>query len=161
MKNYNLTIYKPKKNFVLDSFIDEFSNISDTEPLMTEVGDSIIMIFGSDVDLVDLATVLSSILFDTCYGYTLVEIVNDYAAFFPMENFVSLGLNDAPNEFSKGNKPFLGILKSDNLTKVYSVINEGESETDLDLILEKISSKGISSLTSIEKELLQNFSKQN
>jgi hypothetical protein len=87
--------------------------------------------------------------------------VNDYAAFFPMENFVSLGLNDAPNEFSKGNKPFLGILKSDNLTKVYSVINEGESETDLDLILEKISSKGISSLTSIEKELLQNFSKQN
>jgi len=161
MKNYNLTIYKPKKNFELVSFLDEFSNVSDTEPLMADVGDSIIMIFGSDVDLADLATFISSILFDRCYGYTLVEIVNEYAAFLPIENFVSLGLNDVPNEFSKSKKPFLGILKSDNLTKVYSVIKEGESETDLDLILEKISKKGIESLTSIEKELLHNFSKQN
>jgi hypothetical protein len=66
-----------------------------------------------------------------------------------------------PKDLQKSRKPFLGILKSDNLTKVYSHIREGESETDLDLILEKISNKGITSLTTIEKELLKNFSKQN
>jgi len=161
MKNYNLTIYQAKSKFDTDSFFEEFSEVSDTEPLVTKVGDSAIMIFGSEVELLDLATFLTSILGHLCYGFTLVELSENYAAFFPMDNFNDLGLDDMPKDLQKSRKPFLGILKSDSLTKVYSHIREGESETDLDLILEKISNKGITSLTTIEKELLKNFSKQN
>ena len=161
MKNYNLTIYQANSKFDTDSFFEEFSEVSDTEPLVTKVGDSIIMIFGSEVEMIDLATYLPSVLGGLCYGFTLVELSENYAASFPMDNFNDLGLDDMPKDLQKSRKPFLGILKSDNLSKVYSHIREGESETDLDLILEKISNKGITSLTTIEKELLKNFSKQN
>jgi hypothetical protein len=160
MKNYNLTIYQASKKFNIDSFFEDFSEVSDTEPLVTTVGDSTIMIFGSDVELLDLSTFLSSILGHLCYGFTLVELGDTYAAFFPMDNFNDLGLNDIPDNFKKSKKPFLGILKGDNLNKIYSQIREGESETDLDLILEKISKKGITSLTTIERGLLDKYSKQ-
>lgn len=161
MKNYNLTIYQANKKFEVDSFFEEFSEVSDTEPLVTKVGDSTIMIFGSEVEMLDLATFLTSVLGDLCYGFTLVELTDSYAAFFPMDNFNDLGLDDVPKDFQKTRKPFLGVLKTENLTKIYSHTREGESETDLDLILEKISNKGMSSLTIVEKELLKNFSKQN
>lgn len=161
MKNYNLTIYQTNKKFDVNSFFDELSEVSDTEPLLTKVGDCTIMIFGSEVEILDLSTFITSLLQDVCYGFTLNELSDSYAAYFPVDNFNDLGLNDVPNSFKQSKKPFLGLLKSDNLTKVYSHIREGESETDLDLILEKISKKGISSLTTIERNLLDNYSKQN
>lgn len=161
MKNYNLTIYQANKKFEVDSFFEEFSEVSDTEPLVTKVGDSTIMIFGSEVEMLDLATFLTGVLGHLCYGFTLVELADTYAAFFPMDNFNDLGLDDMPKDLQKSRKPFLGVLKTNNLTKIYSQATEGKSETDLDLILEKISNKGITSLTIVEKELLKNFSKQN
>jgi hypothetical protein len=46
-------------------------------------------------------------------------------------------------------------LKSDNLTKDLFTNEEGSSEDNLDAILDKISNKGIDSLTIVEKELLK------
>lgn len=161
MKNYNLTIYQANKKFDVDSFFEEFSEVSDTEPLVTRVGDSTIMIFGSEVETLDLATFLTGVLGHLCYGFTLLELGDTYAAFFPMDNFNDLGLDDMPKNLQKSRKPFLGVLKTDNLTKIYSQATEGDSENNLDAILEKISSRGMESLTTMEKELLKNFSKQN
>lgn len=161
MKNYNLTIYQANKKFDIEPFFEELSEVSDTEPLVTRIGDSTIMIFGSEVEMLDLSTFLTGIIQGKCYGFTLVELTDTYAAYFPMENFNDLGLDDVPKDFHKSKKPFLGVLKSENLTKVYSQATEGASENNLDAILEKISSKGIDSLTMVEKELLNNFSKQN
>jgi hypothetical protein len=78
-----------------------------------------------------------------------------------MDNFNDLGLDDMPKNLQKSRKPFLGVLKTDNLTKIYSQATEGDSENNLDAILEKISNRGMESLTTMEKELLKNFSKQN
>lgn len=161
MKNYNLTIYQTNKKFDIESFFEDLSEVSDTEPLVTKVGDATIMIFGSEIETLDLSTFLTGILQGVCYGFTFVELGEIYTAYFPMENFNDLGLDDIPKEFHKSKKPFLGVLKSDNLTKIYSQTTEGSSEDNLDAILDKISNKGIDSLTIVEKELLKNFSKQN
>jgi hypothetical protein len=38
MKNYNLTIYQANKKFDIESFFEDLSEVSDTEPLVTKVG---------------------------------------------------------------------------------------------------------------------------
>ena len=79
MKSYNLTIFDAKSEFNLETFYEEFAQVSDTEPLETKLGKNYVLIFGTDVELLDLSTFISSILFDNVGGYFLTEITSDVA----------------------------------------------------------------------------------
>jgi len=77
-----------------------------------------------------------------------------------LDNFLELGLDDIPADFLKTKKPFLGVLKGDNLKKLSLRNQKKDSLTDIDSILDKISKNGIKQLTSIEMDILNNFSKK-
>ena len=160
MTNYNLTIHQVNESFNLDFFYEDFSLVCDSEPLTTSVGDSFILYFSSDVDIIELSTFICGALLDSCYGFTLNEFSEKVSMFFPLSNFLDLGLDDIPAEFLNANKPFLGVLKGDNLKKLSLRNQKKDSLTDIDSILDKISKNGIKQLTSSEMDILNNFSKK-
>lgn len=167
MKNYNLTVFETNSQFELSSFYEDFSQVADTEPLHSKLGKTYLFIFGTDVDLLDLATFITSITHNLCIGYLLTEITNDVAAYLPMEKFQNLTLSsDGLSKQSKksSKERILAILKHENLHKVYAnvgnkVYNQPvEINYDLDFILDKIANSGMNSLTSGERNFLDNFS---
>jgi hypothetical protein len=162
MKNYNLTIFQPNKSFDLTTFYDTFSEVSDTEPFMSKIGDTMVLIFGSEVELPDLSMYLRMELEKLCYGFTLLEISASYVAYFPMKTFCDFGLENDDNKI-KSKQPILAALNPENLNHRYSVQKGQESLeiTDIDTILEKITKSGIKSLTVNETKILNNFSKNN
>lgn len=160
MTNYNLTIHQVNGSFNLESFYDDFSLVCDSEPLTTSVGRSFILYFSSDVDIIELSSFICGALLDSCYGFTLNEFSEKVSMFFPLSNFLDLGLDDMPAEFLKTKKPFLGVLKGDNLKKLSLRNQKKDSLTDIDSILDKISKNGIKQLTSSEMDILNNFSKK-
>jgi len=68
MTNYNLTIHQVNKTFNLESFYDDFSLVCDSEPLTTKIGDSFILYFSSDVDIIELSTFICGVLMDFTFG---------------------------------------------------------------------------------------------
>lgn len=167
MKSYNLTIFETTKGFDLSSFYEDFSQVSDTEPLKTKLGNSYVFIFGTDVELLDLATFISGVLFDNCTGYLLTEITTNIVAYLPMKNFIGLSLT--PEKVGHESLPddkTLAIMKSDSLNSFYTSnievyngepINPIELDFNLDTILDKIAKNGITSLTKDERNFLDNF----
>ena len=171
MKNYNLTVFDVSTKFDLASFFQEFSQVSDTEPLYSKLGKNYIFIFGSDIELVDLSTFITSITYELSMGFTITEINSDFVAYLPLEKFENLTL-DFNNFKDKGKKmskeKLLAIMNSENLNKVYANSNvfsktnkQIKIEYDLDGILDKIANTGISSLTNEERNYLDNYSIKN
>jgi hypothetical protein len=169
MKSYNLTVLETKSGFNLETFYENFAQVSDTEPLETNLGRSYVFIFGTDVELLDLSTFISSILYDTAGGYFLTEITTDVVAYMPMSKFSKLTLTpeDVKSLGKKqGDKKILAIMKSENLSQMYANAT-GQPTTikkdvtvnyDLDMILEKIAKSGINTLTANERNFLDNYS---
>lgn len=168
MKNYSLTIFETSNKFELDSFFEDFSQVCDTDPFYSKLGKSYFIIFGSEVDLVDLSAFISSTVFEFCVGFTITEINSNLAAFFPIEKFekLTLDFHNFKNKGAKmGKEKLLAILNPESLNKVYANndfttknSNKVEIEYHLDSILEKIAKTGISSLTEGERNFLDNYS---
>jgi len=169
MKSYNLTVFETKSGFDLETFYEEFAQVSDTEPLETKLGKNYVFIFGTDVELLDLSTFISSILYDTAGGYFLTEITTDVVAYMPMSKFANLTLTpeDVKSESKKqGDKKILAIMKSESLSQMYANATGGPTPLkkdglvtyDLDAILEKIAKSGIDSLSTNERNFLDNYS---
>jgi hypothetical protein len=169
MKSYNLTIFDAKSEFNLETFYEEFAQVSDTEPLETKLGKNYVLIFGTDVELLDLSTFISSILFDNVGGYFLTEITSDVAAYMPMSKFANLTLtpeNVKSESKKRGDQKILAIMKSETLNEMYG--NSTKQTTapkkdaivtyDLDTLLEKIAKSGVWSLTTNERNFLDNYS---
>jgi hypothetical protein len=169
MKSYNLTIFDAKSEFNLETFYDDFAQVSDTEPLETKLGRNYVLIFGTDVELLDLSTFISSILFDNVGGYFLTEITTDVAAYMPMSKFANLTLtpeNVKAQSKKQGDKKILAIMKSERLNEMYVNATSHTATPkrdvivtyDLDTILDKIAKSGVDSLTTNERNFLDNYS---
>lgn len=167
MKHYNLTVFETGSQFDLSSFYEEFSQVSDTEPLHSKLGKTYLFIFGTDVELLDLATFITSITHSLCTGYLLTEITSDVAAYLPLEKFEHLTLSTeglVKQSNKSGKEKILAIMKPENLNRVYANVDKKtynqqvEINYDLDFILDKIANSGINSLTSGERKFLDNFS---
>ena len=104
---FTQNVYKKKGIMLNRSNCDRKSQLSGilTEPLNSHAIFSFILIFpvkkcktylfifGTDVELLDLATFITSITHSLCTGYLLTEITSDVAAYLPLEKFEHLTLS--------------------------------------------------------------------
>jgi len=163
MKRYLLTIFseKIKDEKFLNEFAGNISMIVDSPQLKFQMTDgSAILYFESEVSPYEVYDFINGVLLEVTNTYILTEITDNNSVFMPKEmkaHLLDMNLEgvepkqDIGVDYSEMAEDFIENLlyEFDKEVKVPS-LNE---------ILDKILDKGINSLTQIEKQILENYSK--